>query len=203
MGLLIMKLKLVSAWLAAGTVMLSAAVFAHGNATGIVGERMMGMMMLGEQVKLLTPMLSAGGPVDGAALSKAASMIEMHAGPAMTKLFPEGSLDRPSEARPEIWDRWREFTDYAQQLAALGAELRTSAATPAEGPKPVAIAAPTTTSEWERLDVAVLLGLEDSRKASTVDEIITGSIAPAPRDPATIFADITTTCSSCHASFRR
>ncbi|MBN9308419.1 MAG: cytochrome c [Devosia sp.] len=197
-----MKLKLVSAWLAAGTVMLSAAVFAHGNATGIVGERMMGMMMLGEQVKLLTPMLSAGGAVDGAALGKAASMIEMHAGPAMTKLFPQGSLDKPSEARPQIWERWQEFSDYAGQLAALGAELRKSAATPAEKPEPAATAAPTAASEWERLDVAVLMGLE-SRTASTVDEVITGSIQLRPRDPATIFADITATCSSCHASFRR
>lgn len=198
-----MKLKLVSAWLAAGTVILSAAVFAHGNATGIVGERMMGMMMLSEQVKLLTPMLSAGGAVDGAALGKAASMIEMHAGPAMTKLFPEGSLDNPSEARPEIWERWQEFSDYAEQLAALGAELRKSAATAAERPEPAATAAPTTASEWERLDVAVLLGLEESRKASLVDETITGSIQRDPRDPATIFADIAATCSSCHASFRR
>ena len=89
-----MKLKLVCAWLAAGTAMLSAAVFAHGNATGIVGERMMGMMMLGEQVKLLTPILAA----DPAAVAKAAEMIEMHAGPAMTKLFPEGSIEGPSEA---------------------------------------------------------------------------------------------------------
>jgi len=200
-----MKLKFLSAWLAAGGVMLSAAVFAHGNATGIVGERMMGMMMLGEQVKLLTPMLSASGDLDAMVVSKAASMIEMHAGPAMTKLFPEGSLDSPSEARPEIWQRWEEFSQYAARLSELGAELRLSAVSPAISPPPKQAAMPPTISaEWDRLEVAVLLGLSKTGQREAVDNIVTGSIQGQPqRDAQTIFADITATCSSCHASFRR
>ena len=62
-----MEFRFIGAWLAAGSVLLSGAVFAHGNATGIVGERMMGMMMLSEQVKLLTPMFQPGAAFDAAA----------------------------------------------------------------------------------------------------------------------------------------
>jgi len=199
-----MKLKLIGAWLAAGSVMLSVAVFAHGNATGIVGERMMGMMMLGEQVKLLTPMFSPGGSTDMTVIGKAASMIEMHAGPAMTKLFPEGSIEGPSEARPEIWEQWQQFSQYAAQLAELGAELRLAASAPTKELAPEASMPPTLDSEWERLEVAVLLGLAKADEEATVDSIVTGSIQQLPtRDTATVFADIAATCSSCHASFRR
>jgi cytochrome c556 len=199
-----MKLKFIGAWLAAGSMMLSVAVFAHGNATGIVGERMMGMMMLGEQIKLLTPMFSPGGSTDMTVVGKAASMIEMHAGPAMTKLFPEGSIEGPSEARPEIWEEWQQFSQYAAQLAELGAELKLVASAPTIEPTPEASMPLTLDSEWDRLEVAVLLGLAKADGRATVDSIITGSIQGQPsRDPATVFADIAATCSSCHASFRR
>lgn len=198
-----MKLKLVCAWLAAGTAMLSAAVFAHGNATGIVGERMMGMMMLGEQVKLLTPILAADAAADPAAVAKAAEMIEMHAGPAMTKLFPEGSIEGPSEARPEIWARWEEFSGYASRLAQLGTELRSAAALqPAASTIPASIEPPSLAAEWETLEFAVLLGLEQAEKQRAMEGAVVEGSKP-PRSPAAIFGEITATCSSCHASFRR
>lgn len=210
--------KLGIAWLAAGGIVVLTGVtaLAHGGATGIVGERMMGMMMLSEQVKLLAPLFADGEPVDPVLLAEAATMIEMHAGRAMTDLFPEGSLEAPSEAKPEIWDRWQEFTSYADRLGTLGAELA-AVARPAEAKLPD-IAAPVPAppepkrSEWERLDFASLMGLAPAPAIQTVsiDSLITGSlgdavprVAPASRTQQQVFADVTATCSSCHAAFRR
>ncbi len=201
------------AWLAAGAIAATtAAVFAHGGATGIVGERMMGMMMLSEQVKALTPALSSGN-ANPATLKEAAGMIKMHAGSAMTDLFPEGSLEAPSEARPEIWTRWPEFTDYAEKLAALALELEQStsvAASPARATLVEGNPAPVR-SEWEALDFATLMGLPKTQGHAGhqmgIDPTVVGSITeeqqPPTRPPAQIFADITATCSSCHAAFRR
>lgn len=186
--------------------------FGHNGATGIIGERMMGMMMLSDQIKELAPIADAATPADAETVIAAAEMIAMHAGPAMTDLFPEGSIEAPSEARPEIWERWQEFSAHAERLGVLGEELglageRLLAPTPATKDVAAAPAAPPL-SEWERMDFAWLMGLSAER-AIVVDTVTTASIAaatpaePAVRPVATIYADIAATCSSCHAAFRR
>jgi cytochrome c556 len=201
--------------LACGVLLASAiAAFGHGGATGIVGERMMGMMMLSEQVKLLAPIAGTPTAADLDALRSASEMIAMHAGPAMTELFPEGSVEAPSEARPEIWQRWQEFVAHADKLGELGEELGLAAdgiAAPvvttetASAPAPVPVL-----SEWERMDFASLMGISTTPPA-LVDPQITASVpvdnaaaaSPASRPVGEIYADITATCSSCHAAFRR
>lgn len=201
--------------LACGVLLVSAiAAFGHGGATGIVGERMMGMMMLSEQVKLLAPIADAPAAGDLDAIRSASEMIAMHAGPAMTELFPEGSLEAPSEAKPEIWQRWQEFEGYAERLGELGEELGLAAdwmvapvVVTAAAPVPEAKPLP---SEWDRMDFASLMGISAPRPA-LIDPQITASIpadnaataAPAVRPVAEIYADVTATCSSCHAAFRR
>lgn len=200
------------AGLAAGVVAaMTAVVFAHGGATGIVGERMMGMMMLGEQVKVLTPALASGN-VNPVTLKEAAGMIKMHAGSAMTDLFPEGSIESPSEARPEIWERWPEFTGYAQRLAALAAELEQSTGIIAAPARASLVEGDTASmlSEWDTMDFDTLMGLPKAQHKGHqmgVDPVIVGSVGVTPkvtnRPPAEIFSDITATCSSCHAAFRR
>lgn len=201
--------------LACGVLLVSAiAAFGHGGATGIVGERMMGMMMLSEQVKLLAPIAETPTAADLDALRSASEMIAMHAGPAMTELFPEGSVEAPSEARPEIWERWQEFAAHADRLGELGEELGlatdamaaprvVTASASAPAPKPVV-------SEWERMDFASLMGISTTPPA-LIDPQIVASISPATdvaappavRPSGEIYADITATCSSCHAAFRR
>jgi cytochrome c556 len=197
---------------------------AHNGATGIVGERMMGMMMLGEQVKLLNPAFASGIEPPVEALTQAAGMIRMHAGPNLTKLFPEGSIEPPSEASPAIWERWGEFSGYAQQLAELADELQRAA----DGTKTMPPLVPakamlvegnlslaelpkaaTRRTEWEALDYDTLMGLRaDSPHAGhamVADPLLTGSTEPTGRMPRTagqVFADITAVCSACHASFR-
>lgn len=203
--------------LACGLLLASAiAAFGHGGATGIVGERMMGMMMLGEQVKLLGPIAEQPTTGDIQTLTTASEMIAMHAGPAMTNLFPEGSLDAPSEARPEIWERWQEFSGYATRLGDLGQELAASAAAldaPSQAPKPAEIeegAAAPELSEWDRMDYAWLMGLAPA-PVSAVDPLTTASIGEAvvtehavtARPVREVYADIAATCASCHSAFRR
>jgi cytochrome c556 len=203
--------------LACGVLLASAiAAFGHGGATGVVGERMMGMMMLSEQVKLLGPIAGAPTASDLDTVLSASEMIAMHAGPAMTELFPEGSLEAPTEAKPEIWQRWQEFERYAERLGALGEELGLAAeemaapvavvveaAASAPEPKPIR-------SEWELMDFAALMGIS-TRPPALIDPQITASVPPATnaaappaiRPVGEIYADITATCSSCHAAFRR
>ena len=42
-------------------------------------------------------------------------------------LFPEGSLNSKSQARPEIWQRWSEFEASAKNLAIWSERLRDAA----------------------------------------------------------------------------
>lgn len=202
--------------LACGALLAGAmAASGHGGATGIVGERMMGMMMLSEQVKLLGPIAERPTTGDIWTLTMASEMIAMHAGPAMTELFPEGSLDAPSEARPEIWERWQEFAGYATRLGDLGQELAVSAAAldaPAQvtPPSDIKVAAPPELSEWDRMDYAWLMGLAPAPVVA-VDPLTTESIGePFVAEPAVtvrpvreVYADIAAICASCHSAFRR
>lgn len=205
------------AWLSAGSLLMGTSVIAwgHGGATGIVAERMMGMMMLGEQVKILASLAENAEATDTDKMRDAAAMIEMHAGPAMTGLFPEGSLDAPSVARPEIWERWEEFEGYSIQLAELGQELVKVADVSESQPALSDVAevpAPAPPSEWDRMNFASLMGLADRSDHTPVgiDTQVTGSIRanetsgrPPMRTAKAVLADITGTCSSCHAAFRR
>lgn len=202
-----MKIRNPWPW-ACGIVLASAiAVTGHGGATGVVGERMMGMMMLGEQVKLLAP-VAGGGSVRPELVREAAEMISMHAGPAMTDLFPEGSLEAPTEARPEIWARWQEFSDLSDRLAGLGEELGAAATSPVPEAKVSQTALVEQLSEWDRLDFAGLMGIAPARASTEPDPIVTASVGssspePAARSVAEIYDDIADTCASCHAAFRR
>jgi hypothetical protein len=61
---------------------------------------------------------------DAAKVEEAANTIARHAG-HIPKIFPEGSLDKPTEALPVIWTRWDDFTR-------IGKEMETSALALAE-----------------------------------------------------------------------
>ena len=197
--------------LACGALLVGAmAAFGHGDATGIVGERMMGMMMLSEQVKILAPIVDDPASGDLDKVREAAAMIEMHAGPAMTDLFPEGSTEAPSEAKLAIWERWDEFEGYSKRLGELGKEL--AAGAKVESLPSIADVEITASveeqepelSEWGRMSFASLMGLAPVELVA-VDMVTTAStaIAPPVRTVREVYADITDTCASCHAAFRQ
>jgi len=115
---------MVAKWGAAALVLgfvLTGAALAHVGATGIVKERMDAMSAIGDQMKIIGQMLKSGG-LDDAKVSAAAGAIAGHGGEAMTRLFPENSLQHPTEATPAIWAEWPKFE-------ALAGDLQSSALT--------------------------------------------------------------------------
>ena len=105
----------------------SIAAIAHEGATGVVKERMEGMKAIGQQVKIMVPMMKGTLPYDPDQVAKAATIIEGHSGETFTALFPEGSNDKPSEALSDIWEDWPKFTDLANELNAKAGDLKTVA----------------------------------------------------------------------------
>ncbi|WP_422040352.1 c-type cytochrome [Roseibium sp.] len=128
-----MKVGTRSAVLAVGLLGLAAgAAWAHGGATGIVKERMDAMEDISQNVKTVGQMLKGTTTYDPAEVARAGSAIAAHAGDAMTELFPEGSLQHPSEASPEIWADWPKFSTYAESLQSSALALKDLAAQGAE-----------------------------------------------------------------------
>jgi cytochrome c556 len=111
---------------------LASTALAHDKATGIVKERMDGMGVLSTAMKSILAQTQSKTP-DPEALKEAARAIQDHAGEAMTKRFPEGSLDYPSEAKEAIWQDWTRFQHLAQQLDLLAKGLEFAAANPLTG----------------------------------------------------------------------
>tara|TARA_E500000318_G_scaffold42924_1_gene40949 strand:- start:2099 stop:2548 length:450 start_codon:yes stop_codon:yes gene_type:complete len=106
----------------------SISAIAHEGATGVVKERMDGMKSIGQQVKIMVPMLKGTLPYDPAKVAESAGIIESHAGENFTKLFPEDSDGHPSEALPTIWDDWSKFNDIASDLQSRANALKMVAA---------------------------------------------------------------------------
>ncbi|NIM05412.1 MAG: cytochrome c, partial [Armatimonadetes bacterium] len=90
-------------------------------------ERMDGMGVMKESMKVLTAMMQGQTPYDAEVIREEANKIAALSGEAMTKLFPEGSNDKPSEAKSEVWSNWEEFTSLAEQLGGLAEGLALAA----------------------------------------------------------------------------
>lgn len=95
---------------------------AHGGATGVVKERMEMMKSLGDRMKSMAAMVRGKVPFDAAEMAAAAQEIQDKA-PEITQLFPEGSLRKPSEALPSIWQEWDRFSEMAEQLGSEASGL--------------------------------------------------------------------------------
>jgi cytochrome c556 len=87
-------------------------VFAHGSATGVVKERMDMMKTMRDALKELRPMMDAA-QVDRSLAEPLAAKIAALA-PRIVDHFPKGSGMPPSEALPEVWEEWSDFTDAAK-----------------------------------------------------------------------------------------
>lgn len=109
------------------TASIAGAVWAHSGATGVVKERMDGMMAMGKSVKEITPMMRGKTDYDPERVRAFAEEVRRHSGEAMTKLFPEGSDGAPSEAKPNIWTDWDEFAALAAQLQTISEGLAIAA----------------------------------------------------------------------------
>lgn len=111
-----------SRWIVLAAISISLAVvgsqvYSHGGATGVVKERMERMERLDELMDRVFAMVRGEIPYDAATVRKSAIEIQSHSGAAMTRLFPEGSSGKPSEARPVIWKDFDRFSHFADRLA--------------------------------------------------------------------------------------
>lgn len=91
-------------------------VSAHGGASGVVKERMDLMDTTGEAMKKITAMFKRQQPYNADEVARLSALIASKGGENLTKLFPEHSMDKPTEALPAIWERWERFESLAGQL---------------------------------------------------------------------------------------
>ena len=95
---------------------------AQEGATGVVQERMDLMDSQKEAMKVIGAMAKGTAPFDAAKAAEAAGKIETTA-KKIPELFPEGTGGHPSEAKPEVWTKWDEFTDDAEGLETAAKDL--------------------------------------------------------------------------------
>ena len=157
--------------------------FAHKGATGIVKDRMHVMKGMGDSMKLLKKMFDGEVPYDQAKAEAAAASMEKHAGKAMTKMFPKGSMQKPTEATPKIWENWQGFEANAMRLQAYAGALKHSLAQLVNAIQPAAAAGDMTDSGAEGDDWPTAANLRD-------------------QPPQIAFNYVAKTCKSCHESYR-
>lgn len=110
----------------------SAAALAHKEATGIVKTRMDAMTVISQQMKVLGAMVRGKSDFDAPTAVDAAKMIANHAG-EIPDLFPQGSIEGPSEALPAIWVDWTQFEQSARKLMREASTLASVASTAVNG----------------------------------------------------------------------
>ncbi|MBT3808254.1 MAG: cytochrome c [Rhodospirillaceae bacterium] len=187
-------------YLIGGTLAIMAATslaHAHGGATGIVKERMDLMASVGKSMKTITEMFQGTKPYDAEQVRAAARFIGTHGGEQTTKLFPEGSINGPSEALPAIWQDWDKFSKLADDLSVYARAL----ADAADNPRGAGMGAARRGG-----------GLSSGGSPMGRSNPMMGSASGSPmNDPAVLatmapnaaFARLTQTCSACHTQFRK
>ncbi|PLX34168.1 MAG: cytochrome c, class II [Hyphomicrobiales bacterium] len=95
---------------------------AHDGATGVVKERMDAMKTMGGAMKQLAAMMKGQSPFDAMAATQAGMTIQGQA-EGLLKLFPKGSDDMSSRAKPEVWTKWGEFEAATAALNKASAAL--------------------------------------------------------------------------------
>ena len=183
----------------------AAGAMAHGGATGIVKQRMDAMATMGKVVKSLSEMMRGDTEYDADLVRKGAAVVKSHAGQAMTALFPQGSLGKPSEARAEIWQDWEAFGELAKQLATFAEGLEAAADN--------GLMMQGDTKTGIKMGMSDMMGT-GGKNAMTAEGmsnsnmmgnrstmmIDAAQLATMPTDG--VFNMLTQTCSSCHTKYR-
>lgn len=163
------------------------AALAHSGATGVMKERMDAMGEMGDEMKLLAPMMHGQAEYDPDVVRNAADTMIGHAGKQMTQLFPKGSNEKPSEALDAIWDNWEEFSNLAEALRAS-----------AEGMK---LAAENGVGAPGVMPRAGMMGTGQGMMGGAPAQMMTTEmLGEMPVNAG--FMAVTQTCSACHQKFR-
>ena len=169
-------------------------VWAHGSATGIVMERMDGMVAMSKATKAITPMMRGNVEYNAEAIRDYARTIEEHAGEAMTKLFPEGSGGMPSEAKDDVWTDWEQFEVLAMQLENLGKGLAQAAE------NGLAESVSEEGASTNMMGTSSVMGTGGMMGQNMNGMLDIEMLAQMPADA--VFAKVGQACSACHTKFR-
>jgi len=121
-----------TALLTLGAVCMAGAVLAHaGVKNPAVMARMEAMSAIGKEMKVLGEMAKGTTSFDQAAARAAAAAIAKHAAETPA-LFKAREDDPKSEARPEIWEDFADFTAKSDALVTLARDLSTGFETKAD-----------------------------------------------------------------------
>lgn len=105
----------------AATLMIAPAL-AHDHATGVVKERMDMMEAMDKNMRAIGDRLKAKRNL--AAIKTDAEALYAHA-PHLVHLFPQGSTQPPTEAKPLIWQNFTDFEAKAKALETESGKLAT------------------------------------------------------------------------------
>lgn len=163
------------------------AALAHGTATGIVKERMDGMIALRDAMKAIGPMMQGNADYDAQTVRLQAGVLKAHAGEAITSKFPKGTGGMPSEARDEVWSDWETFTELSSRLEMLSTALEQGAENGLmkDG------------SHGSMMDSKMMQEMMAGNMPAMMDA---EKLAEMPADG--LFMMIGKTCSACHEKFR-
>ncbi len=174
-------------------VALGAVAFAHSGATGIYKERMDAMSAMGKVIKDLSAMMRGETDYDPVKVQEGARLIQSHAGEAMTVKFPEGTTEKPSEARAEIWSDWEAFTALAEQLKTNSEGLERAAS------NGLAMGGQTSGSMMGT-ENGMMMGGQSGMMGGSQTMMSSEQLAAMPTDG--VFNMVAQTCSACHTKFR-
>ena len=180
-------MKLTTLALTTSLAALATSAIAHSGATGMLLERMNGMLAMGDATKAINPMMRGLQDYDAAHTTAYADVLRAHSGEAMLALFPEGMNAAPSVAKDEIWTNWAEFENLANELA-LYSEALSLASDNGLGE-----AAPAVTDMMGG-DRSMMIGAA-KEAPKTLD-----ALALLPVN--VLFTQAAQTCSACHTQFR-
>ena len=194
----------------------AAGALAHNGASGVVLERMIGMTAVRDTMAELAPMMQGAVPYNSFIVSEGAAVIARHAGETMLSLFPEGSLEGVTYAKPEIWLKWEDFAALAEEMKVYADALSEAAPNgfePASVPH-AAMAGMDHTAMPRPPGEETNLGFSVAELMGYGEKTADSPVSPGLADPASLaltlsslaaddlFTRISGTCSSCHSQFR-
>lgn len=179
-------------------------VWAHSGATGVVKERMDGMMAMGKAVKEITPMMRGKAEYHAEAVRAFAETLGEHSGEGMTRLFPENTNDVVSVAKPRIWTNWEEFEALAERLQTLSEGLALAADNGVKGSGPAnggMMDGDSMMSGSSMMGGDSMMGGSGMMGAGPgMSDLDPDALSGMPADA--VFRMVSQTCASCHTRFR-
>ncbi|MBO6784804.1 MAG: cytochrome c [Alphaproteobacteria bacterium] len=185
-------------------------VSGHGGATGIVKERMDLMVSVGKAMKTITDMIQGETEFDAETLRESANFIAAHGGEQMSRLFPEDSIEGPSEALPAIWQDWERFSALAEDLRVFAGALAQAADNPRggnmhgnRGNSPIGMSSGDSPMTRGNPMMGSNPMMGGNRMMGGGQSPMDDPDALANMPPEAAFARVAQTCSACHTEFRK